>query len=316
MEKKISVLGCGGFGLALAHLLAQQGMVYSWEYDTDRALLLQKTGKSDCIPYKLHKHIIVSHDIVATVKGSDYIFIAIPSQFVVETVTAVKRHFGSETIVVIGSKGLDPRSHTFLFDALQQKLSQKIVVLSGPMFAIDMVHDSPLMGVLAGKDHKKTEEIKKLFEHTHLHLETSDDLIGVSLVGALKNVYAIGSGIIHGLGLEGSSNAYYVSVAFREMQKLLLAYKGKEKTLLSPAGFGDLMLTCTSNKSRNFRFGEMVGKGIAPKHITMTIEGKHTLAVFLHMLQTKKIQAPLLYALYEIIYKNRDPSHLLTSLEH
>jgi glycerol-3-phosphate dehydrogenase (NAD(P)+) len=315
MEKKISILGCGGFGLALAHILAQKGVVYAWEYDEIRALLLQKTGKSDLIPYKLHKNIIVSHDIVATVKGADYIFIAIPSQFVVETVMAVKRHFGQETILVIGSKGLDANSHRFLYEALQNKISQKICVLSGPMFAAEMVKDMPVVGTLAGKDKKKTEEIKKLFEATTMFVETSEDVVGVSLVGALKNVYAIGSGVLKGLGLEGSSNAHYLSHAFKEMESLLSIYKGNKETLLSPAGFGDLLLTCTSNKSRNFRFGEMIGKGIAPKNIDMTIEGKQTLAVLISMLKIKKIQIPLLNALYEIVYKNRDPNHLAELLQ-
>lgn len=315
MEKKISILGCGGFGLALAHILAQQGQVFCWEHNENRAAILQKIRKSDLLSYKLHKNIIVSHDIVATVKNADYIFVAIPSQYVVETILAVKRHFGLSTVLIIGSKGLDSRSHSFLAESLQKKIDQKICVLSGPMFAVEMVKDMPVVGILAGKDKKKIEEIKKLFVATPMLLETSDDVIGVSLVGALKNVYAMGSGILKGLGFEGSTNAHFLSHAFREIEMLLIVYKGSKETLLSPAGFGDLLLTCTSNKSRNFRFGEMIGKGIAPKNIDMTIEGKHTLLVLMSLLKIKKIQMPLLNALYEIVYKNRDPNHLVERLQ-
>lgn len=312
---KVSVLGCGSFGLALAHLLSRKMVVHAWEHSKERVTLLHNTGKSDLLPYKLQKNIIVHNDIVNTVKDADVIFIAIPSQFVVSTIMAVKRHFKKDTLLVIGSKGLDTETHTFIIETLEKKINQKIFVLSGPMFAVDLIKDTPAAGVLAGRDKRKAEIITSLFHNTPLTLSVSSDVIGVSLCGAVKNVYAIGSGMIKGLGYENSTNAFYLTKCLQEMEHLLFALKANRETLLSPAGIGDLILTANSSKSRNFTFGEVIGKGIAPKNIEFTIEGRQTLLVLFRLLQARRIEAPIVSMLYDIIFKNKAPHNLVTLLK-
>ena len=195
----------------------------------------------------------------------------------------------------------------FMYDVFTKIIRTKNVsVISGPSFAIDMCNNEPTGLTLATKS-SKTEHIVRETFNNNLKLRVTKDVIGVEICGSIKNVIAIGAGIIDGMGYSESTRAMLVTESLHDIKGLIKALGGNPKTILSYAGFGDLMLTATSTKSRNYKFGVMIGE---KKHKTLideyknntTIEGINTLNSIYKLLKKKKVDMKIIDLLYDIVY--------------
>lgn len=308
---KITVLSPGGWGMALALTAYNNGHeVTLWSPFKEEVELLQTKRTNE----RLLKGIFLPEaikitDNIAEVEGSVITIIATPSSFVRDVVKKLgtRSNFG---IVVNVSKGLEKDSLKRFSQVLSEELPHSpIVVLSGPSHAEEVALEVPTSLVAASKSLPAAQAVQSLLSNENLRIYTSNDLIGVELGGALKNVIAIASGICRGLGLGDNTTAALITRGLAEMSRLGICMGAHEYTFMGLAGMGDLIVTCTSLHSRNNRFGFKVGNGMdiqtALKEVG-TVEGYHA-AEMAHQLALKhNIDMPIVSECYRILYENKD----------
>ena len=182
-----------------------------------------------------------------------------------------------------------------------------------------MATNSPIGLSLAAKDKETRKLVRKLLENDTLKLRDSKDMLGIEICGAIKNVIAIASGMIYGMNYSDSTKAMFITESLHDIKELIFSLGGTKKTILSFAGFGDILLTCTSENSRNFTLGYLIGNKKSKKEIedymnNTTIEGLYTLKSIYKLINNKKVKIPIIDLIYDIIYKNKNPEELITFL--
>ena len=203
-----------------------------------------------------------------------------------------------------------------LYDVVEKYIKTKnLAAISGPSFAIDIAHFVPIGLTLATKNKVTAELMHRGLENKTLRLRDTNDLIGTEICGSIKNVIAIAAGIIDGMGLPESTQAMLITESLHDIKELIKALGGDGKTILSYAGFGDLLLTCTSTKSRNFSFGKMLGSGIDKDKIeeymnNTTIEGLYTLKSIHKLIKNKKVDIPIIDLIHDIVFYDKDPNEI------
>ncbi len=319
---KIGVLGTGAFGVALALVLQENGHEVSmWTKFEEEALYLDQKRISPNL-----KNIVIADDIKIstnfrrTVKGKDLILIAVPAAFVDDVSKQLKRYLKKNQHVCIASKGIERGSCRFVYDVFQNYIdTNQVGVISGPSFAIDVANKVPVGLSLASENETTIQVIKKAFENAHVKLRETNDILGIEICGSIKNVIAIAAGILDGMGLPISTQAMLITESLNDIKELIDALGGNKNTILSFAGFGDILLTCTSTKSRNFSFGRLIGANRPKKEIntymeTTTIEGLYTLQSIYQLIKDKNVHMPIIDLIYDIVYKEKPTSELLTFL--
>lgn len=306
---QISVLGAGGWGMALAMTAHYRGhKVNIWSpFEDEVRLLRENRGNERLLPgIKLPDEIEITSDL-SCVKGSQLTIIAVPSIAVRQTAQklAAQQDFG---IVVNVSKGLEKDSLLRLSEVIQQELpSVSVAVLSGPSHAEEVSRQMPTSVVAASDSHPVAEIVQNLMSTDFLRIYTSDDLIGVELGGALKNVIAVCAGFCDGLGLGDNTKAAMITRGLAEMSRLGVFMGAKEHTFAGLTGIGDLVVTCTSQHSRNNRFGFKVGSGVPVEEALAqvgTVEGYYA-ALMAHTLAEKNgIEMPIIEQCYKVLYEN------------
>lgn len=319
---KIGVLGTGAYGVSLALILNENGHnVFMWTKFEEEANYLSQTRKSPNLKnIVIDKEIVISTNLKKTVKDSDLIIIAVPAAFVDDVSKQLKKHLKPSQHICIATKGIEQKSCLFIHEVVTKNIkTDKIGVISGPTFAIDVANKVPI-GLSLGTKNKETENIiKSALENEHLKLRISEDILGIEICGSIKNVIAIANGILDGMGLPISTQAMMLTEALNDIKDLINCLGGDKKTILSFAGFGDLLLTCTSAKSRNFSFGQLIGKNASKEEInryieTTTIEGLYTLKSIYQLLNNKNIKMPIINIIYDIIYEDKKPEDFLNFL--
>lgn len=307
----VTILGCGVFGIALANsFLENQAPVCMWSKFQSEVDSLQKQ----------YPAISFSTDLGIATSFSDFIVIAIPVAFLEETMIELKKVYKKQDIL-IASKGIDIVSGKFAYEIVLEYLKDiPIGVISGGTFAQDMM-DKKVMGLTLGtRDNSILEKVKQRLENSYLKIQYLDDIKGVSICGAIKNVMAIGFGILDGALYPESSRFLFLTEAIYEIRDSIVNFGGDAKTIMSYAGLDDIMMTCTSSKSRNYTLGKLIGEGADLKRIeeytsTTTIEGLGTSKALFLLMKEKKIVSPILSIIYEILYENRDYRDLISYLE-
>ena len=254
------------------------------------------------------------------VRDSDIIFIMVPAGFVDDVSNELGKYYDGQYICV-GSKGIEQDSCRFVVDVIKQRIkTKKIAVISGPSFAIDLASYVPVGLTLACKHKKTALIIKKAIANKYLKIRLSDDVIGAEICGSIKNIIAIACGIVEGMGLPESTKAMLITESMHDIKELIHALGGNKKTIMSYAGIGDLILTCTSSKSRNFTYGRLIGSKASLSIINeyqnnTTIEGLYTLKSIYKLLKNKKVKMPIIDIMYRIIIKGENvdliPSFLI-----
>lgn len=316
---KITVLGAGGWGMALAISAYSSGNeVNIWSpFPEEVEQLLKNRGNERLLSgIKLPLEIGITTDL-SVVKGSSITIIATPSLAVRQTAKRLSDmdDFG---IVVNVAKGFEKDSLMRLSEVIAGELpSAKVAVLSGPSHAEEVARGIPTSVVAASSSAITAQIVQSIMSGENLRIYTSDDLVGVELGGALKNVIAIAAGFCDGLGLGDNSKAALITRGLAEMACLGVCMGAKEYTFSGLAGIGDLVVTCTSAHSRNHRFGEKVGLGTPIKQAldeVGTVEGYYAVDLAYRLSKKYKIEMPIIEECYAILYQDKDVKDVPTDL--
>ncbi len=316
---KITVLGSGGWGIALALSAFKNGnQVALWSPFKEEVDSLREKRTNE----KLLKDIYIPKEIEITdslsvAEGDDITVIAVPS-IAVREVAKKLSDVKNTGIIVNVSKGLEKGSLKRLSQVIAEELPQNaVVVLSGPSHAEEVARDIPTSLVSASSSATAAERVQEIMSSESLRIYTSFDLVGVELGGAFKNVIAVAAGFCDGLGLGDNSKAALITRGLAEMARLGVCMGAKEYTFAGLTGIGDLVVTCTSRHSRNNRFGYKVGTGTpieqALKEVG-TVEGYYA-AALAHDLSCKhNIELPIINECYNVLYENKDVKEVVSDL--
>lgn len=320
---KIGIIGTGAYGLSLALMFHKNNChIKMWTKLIEEKEELETTRENHHVlpNVKMPKDITYTNDMKDLTDDSDLLVIAVPAGFVDNVSQELKENLKEHQHICIASKGIEQDTCLFVVDVFQKYIStDKIAVISGPSFAIDIAHNSPIGLTLATKNKETEELLKKTLQNDTLKLRTTSDIIGTEICGSIKNVIAIASGMLSGMHASDSTQAMFITESLHDIKELIKALGGDGKTILSFAGFGDLLLTSTSIKSRNFTLGKMIGEKQPLKQIetykkNTTIEGLYTLKSIHQLIGDKKIDLPVIDLIYDIVFKNKDCKELLTFL--
>lgn len=316
---KVTILGSGAYGIALALMFNENKCdITIWERfeSVTNDLLKYRENKRVLPGVKIPENIRITSDLEDSLIGSDLIVIAIPAGFVDEVSVRIKDMITKEQHICIASKGIEQDTCLFVDDVVRRNIkTKKIGVISGPSFAVDMANYVPIGLTVASKSKGTIKLIKKGLENKTLKLRETTDVVGTEICGSIKNVIAIASGMLSGMNMPESTQAMFITESLHDIKELIKALDGDGKTVLSFAGFGDLLLTCTSTKSRNFRFGKMIGEKKPKKEIeefinSTTIEGLYTLKSIHKLIKNKKVDIPIIDLVYDIVFNNENPEEL------
>lgn len=319
---KVGIFGCGAYGMALSSILISNNcQVTMWTKFEEEKDNLVKTRKNEhLLPnFILDENIEITTSIKTCIENKDLLIIAIPAAFI-DSLAIGMQPYIKDNHILIATKGIEQETGLFINQILAKYLDTKnIAVISGPTFAIDLITKMPAGLSVASKNLKTIELVTKALQNEYVKLRPTSDIIGVEVSGAIKNVIAISSGILRGLGANDSSTAMLLTEAIHDMQEIISAFNGDKKTVLSFAGFGDLLLTCTSTKSRNYTYGKMLGekkeKQVIEDYLkNTTVEGFYTLKSIYKLLKDKNISIPIIDLIYDIAIESKQPEELLTFL--
>ena len=319
---RIGLFGCGAYGMALSSILIENNCdVTMWTKFKEEKEQLEETRMNEkLIPnFKISEKIKLTTSVEKCIKDTDLLIIAIPAAFIDSLAQEMKPYIKGNHIV-IATKGIEQETGLFINQILEKYLDTKnIAVISGPSFAIDLVSKMPAGLTLASKKKKTRELAKQALQNKYIKLRESTDVIGVEICGSIKNVIALSAGMLEGLKANESTKAMLITEAMRDMEEILYSFGAQKKTVTTYAGLGDLLLTCTSTKSRNYSFGKLLGEKRANEEIKdylskTTVEGFYTLESIYKLLKNKKLSIPIINLIYDIAVEGYAPEELLTFL--
>lgn len=316
LSAKITVLGAGSYGTALAICLARNGHeTLLWGRAESHVQAMKQARKNskylaDC---EFPKSLVLESDLHTAIQASDNILVVVPSYAFAEMLEQIKPMLNSAARVVWATKGLDPDSSDLLHTVARKILGKEIslAVLSGPTFAKEMAAGLPTAISLSSKDDDFVEDLSDLLHcEKRFRVYSNKDFIGVQLGGAVKNVIAIAAGMADGIGFGANARIALITRGLAEMTRLGLALEAKPETFMGMAGLGDLVLTCTDNQSRNRRFGLALGQGItveqAIRDISQVVEGYGNTKEVYMLAQRKGVEMPIVEQVYQVLYQNKD----------
>ena len=319
---KVAVLGTGAYGLAIAHCLAKNNLdVHMWTENEEKYKEWEKTKnlKSVMQNYDMDNNITVHTELKKVLDNAEAIFFTCASRYVHSVSSKIKKYYIKNTPICIASKGIEETTCKFMSTVVKDILkTNSICVISGPTFAVDILNDEPVALAIASKNIKTRNFITSLLAGKTLKLRKSRDLIGVQICGSVKNIIAIASGILAGLGYSESTQAFLINESVHDIKELIEYLGGRKKTILSFAGVGDLLMTSMSKKSRNYSFGIVCATGdknqIQEFLDTHTVEGYFTLKIVIKLLKKNNIEIPLINLINDIIGSKKNPHELANFL--
>jgi len=316
MKPSISVLGAGSWGTALAIQAARNGcQTLLWGHDPEHmASLSQHQENIRYLPrLALPKSMLITDNLEQAIKFSSVILISVPSHAFRATLENIKPFISSNTQIAWATKGFNPADGALLNHVVEQVFSPEVncAVLSGPTFAKEVAAGLPTAITIASTTPQFSEQISTLLHNPCFRTYTSNDIVGVQVGGAVKNVLAIAAGIADGLGFGANTRSALITRGLQEIIRLGLKLGGQADTFMGLAGLGDIILTCTDNQSRNRRLGLALGEGkdkeTAIIEIGQEVEGISA-AKETHLLSIKhNIEMPIIEQTYKVLYQNLDP---------
>lgn len=315
---KISVLGAGGWGTALAILLNSNGHnVTLWEFNPDytRTLITHRENFYYLPNIKIPKEIEITNDLINAAEGKEMLVISTPTQYIRSSLTPLKDFDLKDTIITSVSKGIEIDTLKLVNEIIAEVLinsdKEKISCLSGPSHAEEVAKKVPTAVVCANRNLETAKIIQKVFSNETFRVYSSSDVTGVELGGALKNVIAIASGIADGAGFGDNTKAAIMTRGINEIMNLGVKLGAKKETFFGLSGIGDLIVTCSSKHSRNRFVGEQIGKGKKLKSILeemkMVAEGVSTAKSVYQLSQKMSIEVPICLEVYKILFEDKDP---------
>lgn len=318
---EISVVGSGGWGTAVAIMLAkQEHNVLLWSYlkSESEDLAKYRENKPFLSGVKIPDNVRYTYNI-ADCADADVIVMATPSQAVRNTAKALAPHIKDGQIIVSISKGLEEGSYMTLSSVIKEELPNcRIAVMSGPSHAEEVSRGIPTTNVVASEDMELAAYIQELFMCDSFRIYTNPDMLGVELGGSLKNVIALCAGILDGLGLGDNTKAALMTRGIAEIVRLGTKMGAKAETFFGLSGIGDLIVTCTSMHSRNRRAGILIGKGMnaaqAQGEIKMVVEGINTCRAAYELSHRVGVEMPIVNEAYKTLFENQSAADAVSNL--
>ena len=319
---KVGLFGTGAYGMALSSILVHNRCeVTMWTKFEDEKKILEKDRKNEKYiqNFELDKSIKITTKVEECIKDAKLLIIAIPAAFV-DSLCEEMAPFIDGNHIVIATKGIEQGTGLFMHELIEKHLNTKnIAVISGPSFAIDLVTKMPAGLSVASKSPETILLAKQALQNNYIKLRDTNDITGVEICGSIKNVIALAAGMLEGLKANDSTKAMLIAEAMHDMEAILDAFDCNKRTVLSFAGIGDLLLTCTSVKSRNFSLGKLIGEKPPREKIeeylsNTTVEGYYTLESIYQLLKNKEVTIPIIDLIYEIAVQGKDPELLLVFL--
>lgn len=321
MSKKIAILGAGTWGVALGIMLSKNNAVCMYspiekEIDYINSFHKHPNLKDIDIPTSIY----FSTDIKKIIEKADIVVFATPSIFIRDTAKKAKEFITKNMIVVTVSKGIELNSLYTMSEIIEDELGEgfNVVALSGPTHAEEVSQGLPTTIVSASKGEKERNIIQEVFSSPFMRVYTNDDIYGVELCGALKNVLALAAGISSGLGYGDNAKAAIITRGIAEMARLGRATGCKDYTFFGLTGVGDLIVTATSIHSRNNRCGYLIGQGYkvedAIKEVGMVVEGINALDAAKTLSEKYDVDMPLVNAVYEIVKEGKNTKTVINDL--
>lgn len=317
----ITVLGSGGWGTALALLLLENGHeVTLWSYRQEESDNLRERRENPVLSgVVLPEGLNLTADM-ACVKNSEVVVLATPSFAVRATAAQARPFLAPGAVLVSVSKGVEKDTSLTLTDVIAQEVGEghPVVALSGPSHAEEVSRGVPTAVVAASRDQAAAELVQDIFMSPRFRVYATDDVVGVELGAALKNVIALCAGVSDGLGLGDNTKAMLMTRGLTEIARLGEAMGGRKETFAGLAGIGDLIVTCTSMHSRNRRCGIAIGKGTPPqqavKEVGMVVEGYYAAANAKVLADKLGVEMPITAAAYQVLYEGKDPKTVVVEL--
>ena len=322
---KIAVVGAGSWGTAIADLLAGNGYeVVLWAFEKEVKSQIQESHENKIfLPnHTLSPNLSSSNDLTAVVSDKHLIVIVVPSHVMRDVTQQMRGHLFADTIIASASKGIEQKTHLTMSGVIKETLPEvkedRLAVLSGPSFAKEVAQKMPTSVTVACKNASTASLVQHVFATTYFRVYTSDDLIGVELGGAVKNVVAIAAGMLDGLGMGLNTRAALMTRGMTEIRRLGLHLGANPRTFTGLAGFGDLVLTCTGNLSRNYTVGIQLGRGKKLQEILhemrMVAEGVKNAKSVYNLSRKLGVEMPICHEIYRILYEDLAPKEAVYQL--
>lgn len=322
---KACVLGAGAWGTALAKVLAEKGFdTKLWAHNEKLAndIREMKENRRYLPAFHLPANLVATASLEEALDGAEIVVFVVPSHAIRETALKVKPLLASSALICSASKGIENDSlmlmSEVLCDTLGKEVEPRLTYLSGPSFAKEVAMQMPTAVVVAGKNGANTQTVQRAFASERLRVYSSDDVVGVEIGGAMKNVIAIAAGAIDGLGLGHNSRAGMITRGLHEIGQLAMKLGGNPLTVAGLSGMGDLVLTCTGDLSRNRTVGMALGQGRKLPDILAGLghvaEGVKTAKSAYDLSVREKVEMPITHEVYQVLYQDKDARQAVVSI--
>ena len=321
---KISVIGSGGWGIALAILLHENGHNLTiWSFDKKEVEELKETrqNKAKLPNILIPNDIEVTNDLKEAVDNKDILVLAVPSKAIRSVSKSLKDIIKDNQIIVNVAKGLEEDTLKTMTDIIEEELKEKnpqVAVLSGPSHAEEVGKGIPTTCVVSAHNKELTLYLQNIFMNPNFRVYTSPDMIGVEIGGALKNVIALAAGIADGLNYGDNTKAALITRGIKEISTLGVAMGGEQSTFYGLTGLGDLIVTCASMHSRNRRAGILLGQGKtldeAIKEVNMVVEGVYSAKSALMAAKKYNVEIPIIEQVNAVLFENKNAAEAVNEL--
>ena len=318
--KNIAIIGSGSWGVALATHLARNGNnIKIWSFDKEEQDIINNEKRCKFLPgLELPENIKCSTNFEEVIKDTEIILHVTPSKFTRDTFKQYKQYVGTRPVIIC-SKGFEKDTLKTLDEVMKEELPEvKIGVLSGPSHAEEVSIAIPTVLVIASEHQEILELIQNTFMCPEMRIYTSDDVKGVELGGALKNIIAFCAGVSAGIGLGDNTFAALITRGLGELTRLGVELGGKKETFYGLSGLGDLIVTCLSEHSRNRKAGKLIGQGKSleetKQEVGMVIESIDNIEVAYELCKIHNVDMPIVESVYKVIYENLDPKEAVINL--
>ncbi|HUB80375.1 MAG TPA: NAD(P)H-dependent glycerol-3-phosphate dehydrogenase [Bryobacteraceae bacterium] len=323
--KNLSIIGAGSWGTALAIALGPRfPRIRLWVYETDLAERVRSTRENDVyLPgAQLPDHVEITTELPVALEGADLVLSVMPSHLVRTLYQRMLPHLNESMVFVSATKGLENgtlmRASEVIREVLSAHMTPKIAVISGPTFAKEVARFEPTALVVASPERAIADKVQASFSGPTFRLYSSVDTIGVEIGGAIKNVVAIGAGVLHGMGLGHNPMAALITRGLAEMTRLAVAMGGQQVTLAGLAGLGDLVLTCNGELSRNRTVGVELAHGRKLDEIVgsmkMVAEGVKTTNAAVDLARRYSVEMPIAEQMFQVINFGVSPREAIQRL--
>ncbi|SFS94188.1 NAD(P)H-dependent glycerol-3-phosphate dehydrogenase [Marininema halotolerans] len=325
ISRKTAVLGAGSWGTALASVLAENGqdvMLWARREDAAKEINHHHTNAKYLPGAQLPSNVRATSSIAEAVSGREFVLMVVPSQSVRAVAKEVAPHLVDDAVVAHASKGFELTSLKRISEVLKEELpttvAKRVAVLSGPSHAEEVICHSPTTVVVASENPEAAERTQALLNNSTFRVYTHPDVIGVEIGGSLKNIIALGAGLSDGLGFGDNAKAALITRGLAEMARLGMAMHAKPMTFAGLSGVGDLVATCTSKHSRNWRAGHLLSQGCSLDEMLskmgMVVEGVKTTQAAYQLAKQYRVEMPITEELNKVLFANKDPRQAVEDL--